>query len=121
MRSVPDWVGKTADTPVPPRVRIRVFERHKGRCHISGWKIQPGDEWDCDHVIALINWSGEGHGNCESNLAPALRGKHREKTAQDVKAKSKVARIRAKHIGAKVKKPWHPTLRKKMNGEVVPR
>jgi hypothetical protein len=26
-----------------------------------------------------------------------------------------------KHIGAKVKRPWHPTLRKKMNGEVVPR
>jgi len=56
-----------------------------------------GDEWDADHVIALIN----GGQNRESNLAPILRGKqHKEKTAQDVAIKSKVARIKAKHFGS---------------------
>ena len=29
-RSVAEWVGATPDTPVPPRVRLRVFERDEG-------------------------------------------------------------------------------------------
>lgn len=95
-RAVDEWIGKTDDTPAPPRVRLRVFEAHGGRCHWSGQKIKPGDAWDCDHVIALIN----GGQNRESNLAPILRGKpHKEKTAADVAEKSKVARMRAKHLG----------------------
>lgn len=94
-RQVPEWIGKTDDSPIPARVRARVFEAHGGRCHISGRKIGAGEPWDCDHVIALIN----GGQNRESNLAPALRDKHREKTAQDVAVKSKTARMRAKHLG----------------------
>ncbi len=93
-RSTDEWVGATPDPPVPPRVRARVFERHGGVCHISGRKIRAGDAWDCDHRIALVN----GGEHRESNLAPALRDKHREKTAEDVAIKSKVARIRAKHL-----------------------
>ena len=40
-----------------------------------------------DHVRALIN----GGENRESNLAPILREKHREKTARDIDEKAKVA------------------------------
>lgn len=94
-REVPEWIGKTDNTPIPPRVRTRVFLAHKGICHISGREIRAGEAWDVDHVIALIN----GGENRESNLAPALRDKHREKTAQDVAEKSKVERIRQKHLG----------------------
>lgn len=95
-REVPEWIGKSADTAIPPRVKLRVFEAYGGRCHWSGQKIKPGDEWDADHVIALIN----GGQNRETNLAPILRGKpHKEKTAQDVAEKSKVARMRQKHLG----------------------
>ena len=94
-RSVPEWIGKTHDTPIPPRVRLRVFERDGGVCHLSGRKIRAGEEWDCDHITALIN----GGEHRESNLAPALRDKHREKTAEDVAEKSKVYRMRAKHLG----------------------
>lgn len=103
-RSVEEWIGKTDDTPIPPRVKARVFEAHGGRCHISGRKIGAGNPWDCDHVIALIN----GGEHRESNLAPALRDKHREKTAEDVAIKSKVARMRAKHLGVwpKSKTRW---------------
>lgn len=96
-RSVPLWVGKTPDTKVPPRVRLRVFEREGGKCWISGRKIMPGDAWDLDHKIALCN----GGSHSEDNLFPALRDKHREKTAEDVADKSKVYRIRAKHNGIK--------------------
>lgn len=94
-RSIDEWIGKTDDTPIPPRVKARVFLAHDGRCHLSGRKITAADKWDCDHVRALIN----GGENRESNLAPALRDKHREKTADDVKIKAKVARTRAKHLG----------------------
>jgi 5-methylcytosine-specific restriction enzyme A len=95
MRTVPEWTGETPETAVPPRVKIRVFDAHGGRCHWSGKKIGAGDRWDVDHVRALIN----GGENRESNLAPILREKHKQKTARDVDEKSKVARLRAKHLG----------------------
>lgn len=103
-RALKEWVGETADSKIPDRVRRRVFDAHGGICHISGRKIRPpADAWDLDHVIALINWTGEGHGNRESNLAPALRDKHREKTARDVAEKATADRKRSKHLG--IKKP----------------
>lgn len=101
-RSVPEWVGATADTPVPDRVRLRVFAKYNGMCHRSERKIRAGDRWDLDHVIALANWNPTPeapHGNRESNLAPILADKpHKEKTAEDVAEKSMVARKRAKHF-----------------------
>ncbi len=94
-RTVNEWIGKTDDTPIPPRVKARVFLAAGGICHLSGRKIGATDPWDCDHVVALCN----GGENRESNLAPALRDKHREKTALDVAEKSKTARMWAKHHG----------------------
>lgn len=101
MRSVPLWVGSTDDAKVPMRVKNRVFLAHGGRCWLSGRKIMPGDLWDLDHKQALCN----GGRHAEDNLAPALRDKHREKTAEDVAEKSKTARIRAKHLGIWPKGP----------------
>ena len=89
MRTVPEWIGETPETAVPLRVKLRVFDAHGGRCHWSGKKIAAGDRWDVDHIRALIN----GGENRESNLAPILREKHKEKTARDVDEKAKVARI----------------------------
>jgi hypothetical protein len=76
-------------------VKLRVFERHGGICYLSGRKIKAGEPWDCDHVTALCN----GGENRESNLAPSLRDKHREKTADDVEEKSRIRRKRLKHLG----------------------
>lgn len=112
-RSVPEWIGKTADAAIPPRVRLRVFEAHGGICHISGRRIQAGEPWDCDHVVALIN----GGENRESNLAPAIRDKHREKTAQDVAIKSRDTRKRAKSLGIKKRTSFRGW--RKMNGDIV--
>lgn len=94
-RSTPEWVGKTDDTAIPPRVRLRVFEAHGGICALTGRKITAADQWDVDHAVALIN----GGENRESNLRPVLRAAHREKTAGDVKLKAKVDRVRKKHLG----------------------
>lgn len=94
-RSVDKWVGKSDDTPAPPRVRLRVFEKFGGICQLTNIKIQVGDDWDLDHKVALIN----GGANDEDNLQPVLRTAHRKKTARDVKEKAKADRVRKKHLG----------------------
>lgn len=98
-RSVNEWIGKNDDAKVPRNVRLRIFERHKGICHISGRKIMAGDAWDLDHIVALIN----GGEHRESNLAPALKQPHREKTAEDIRLKAKSERIRKRAAG--IRKP----------------
>ena len=119
-REVLEWVGKTPDSAIPTRVRLRVFERCSGVCHISGIKIRPGDKWDMDHVLSLVN----GGENREANLAPALSTEHRKKTAQDVAQKSKDNRVRAKHLGIHRPKSVMPgakasRYKKKLDGSVV--
>jgi 5-methylcytosine-specific restriction protein A len=99
-REVPEWIGKTPDTPAPPRVRLRVFERHGGVCYLSGRKIMSGDKWQLEHPLALIN----GGENRESNMAPALVEPHKVKTAQDMAQKSKDYRVRAKHNGVELRR-----------------
>ena len=95
MRTVPEWIGKTDDAAIPLRVRLRVFERANGICHLSGRRIAAGEPWDCDHVVALVN----GGEHRETNLAPALRDKHREKSAAENSDQAKADRTRAKHLG----------------------
>lgn len=113
-RSIPEWIGATPDTPVPDRVKARVFARYSGICHWTKRKILAGENWDTDHVTALIN----GGENRESNLAPILRGKaHKEKTAQDVATKSKTYRMRAKHLG--LKKPKRKIPGRRFNGDPI--
>jgi len=99
-RTVPEWIGRTPDTPAPPRVRLRIFERYDGKCWISGRKIMPGDKWQLEHPLALIN----GGENRESNLAPALVEPHKVKTAEDMAQKSKDYRVRAKHTGVELRR-----------------
>jgi len=98
-RATPEWIGSSPDAKIPPRVRLRVFETHWGKCHISGRRILAGEPWDCDHIVALVN----GGEHRESNLAPALRDKHREKTKADVAEKATVYRKKSKHLG--IRKP----------------
>ena len=97
-RTPPEWIGKTDDTKIPPRVSARVFDRANGICHCCNLPIKvPFETWDADHRIALIN----GGENRESNLAPAHSHCHIKKTRQDVAEKAKVASVRGKHIGTK--------------------
>lgn len=118
-RSVEEWRGKSPDSPIPPRVKLRVWERCGGKCALSGRKLAVGEPHDFDHIIALCN----GGQNRESNLQLVSRAKHREKTAADVATKSKTYRQRGKHLG--VIKPKgslsHPTLKRTLSGQVVPR
>lgn len=112
-RSTEEWVGKTDDAVAPPRVRLRVFERYNGVCYLSGVKIQPGDKWELEHIVALCN----GGENRESNMAPAMTAPHKAKTKLDLATKSKNDRVRKKHIG--LKKPRTIRAWRKFNGSVV--
>lgn len=95
-RSVPEWIGKTPDTPAPPRVRQRVYDRHKGVCYLSGILIA-GKPWQIEHIKPL-HLGGE---NRESNLAPALVDYHAIKTAAEMKAKAKADRAAKRSSGAR--------------------
>jgi 5-methylcytosine-specific restriction protein A len=113
MRTADEWIGRTDDARIPPRVRLRVFVRHNGICHISGRKIGPSDAWDCDHILALVN----GGEHRERNLAPALRAKHREKTTRDVAEKARNDRVAKRHLG--IKKPRTIRTWRKFDGSIV--
>ena len=95
-RSVPEWIGKTPDTRVPPRVKQRIYDRANGICHICCLPIKTGETWHAEHVIALI----EGGENREGNLKPAHAHCNFAKASGEKTRKSKVAKVRQKHTGA---------------------
>ena len=95
-RSVEEWIGATPDTKPPKRVLVRIFDREHGICHISKRKIAPGEIWEAEHVVRLA----DGGENREGNLAPALVGPHRVKSAEERRAAVPVARRHETHIGA---------------------
>lgn len=95
-RPVKEWIGRHHGVNIPPRVRQRIYDRDGGICHICKVPIKPGETWQADHVIALIN----GGEHRETNLAPAHSHCHVGKTVLDVKQKAKIAKVRGKHTGA---------------------
>ncbi len=101
-RSLPEWIGTTPDTSIPPRVRLRVWERCEGRCGECGRKITPSDTWIVEHLTALIN----GGQNRESNLGITCGWCKPNKDARDVAEKAKVAKVKAKNLGIKPKPRW---------------
>lgn len=92
-----EWVGKTPDSMPPPTVRLRIFEREGGRCHLTGVLIKTGDLWDLDHKKRIE----DGGENRETNLFPALREPHRKKTAEETTRGKKADRSRMAHLGIK--------------------
>lgn len=96
-RSTSEWIGRNDDTPVPPRVRARVFAAKGGRCHRCSRLIDAagGEGWTCEHLIALIN----GGKNAESNLDITCSWCLPIKNAEDVAEKSRVYHKAAKNIG----------------------
>lgn len=112
-REVPEWIGKTDDSKVPGHVRLRIFRTHDGICHISRRRIRGGEPWDLDHIVALCN----GGEHRESNLAPAVKDKHREKSAADVRERAETDGMSKAFLGIKS----GPGFRgwRKMNGDIV--
>jgi 5-methylcytosine-specific restriction enzyme A len=113
MRTVAEWIGETSDTGIPPRVKVRVFDRSNGSCAHCGVGIRGSLLPEFDHIISLIN-----HGeNRESNLQLLCAPCHRLKTNTDVREKAIVARKRKKHLGIEKRSSFRGWRR--MNGEIV--
>ena len=119
MRSVTEWHGDTDDTPIPSRVKVRIFEQYKGQCCICGLSIRGRLLPAYDHRISLIN----GGENRESNIQLLCTECHKVKTRSDVREKSMVYRKKAKHLGIYKSKHKIPGskgsgFRRKMDGTV---
>jgi 5-methylcytosine-specific restriction protein A len=111
-RTVAEWIGKTDDTAIPPRVKVAVALAFGGRCAKCTRKLIPS-HWDCDHVLALIN----GGQNRQTNLQPLCDDPcHPDKTKRDVATKSKSARIRKKNLG--IAKPRTITRWRRFDGSI---
>lgn len=75
--------------------RALIFERHKGTCYLCGAKIQIGEAWDAEHIIA---WE-ISRDDSDDNLKPAHKKCHAVKTSRDRRDIAKVKRMEAKHNG----------------------
>ena len=113
MRSVPEWIGGTDDTPIPARVKERIARKAEDTCQQCKRIVGPHLAARFDHITPLIL----GGGNRESNIQLLCEPCHSAKTALDVKLKSKVARVRKRELG--IKKPRTILAWRKFNGKLV--
>ena len=118
-RSTAEWIAKHDDQAIPPRVRARKFLAVDGVCTHCCRKIRPGDKWQLDHKVALIN----GGEHRESNLQLLCDWCHAKKTRRDVAEKAVTARKRQANLGIrKTRRPMPGSKasgwRKRMDGTV---
>jgi 5-methylcytosine-specific restriction protein A len=119
-RSLPEWIAKHDDEAIPPRVKLRIFERCNGICKACTLAIRGKLLPAYDHITALVN----GGEHRESNLQLLCVPCHAVKTRQDVAEKAQTYSKRLKAVGIKParKHRWGiPGMKKKITGEVVPR
>lgn len=123
-RATPEWIGKTDETPAPPRVKARIVLAQEGICACGcGVKLGAAAEpIEFDHEVALIN----GGENREGNIRALRRPCHAVKTRADVAEKAKVARVKSKALGFRKPKFKIPGSRgtkfkKKIGGQTVRR
>jgi len=108
---------------ITAKMRVDIFLRHDGVCHLCKLKVIPGEEWDVSHEIPLE----AGGRDDDSNWLVAHRRCHRTHTATvDAPLIAKVKRICARHLGAKKSRTPMPLGRnskwkRKMDGTIVRR
>lgn len=106
-----------------PTRRLRIFEAHKGRCHICGERIDGTRErWEAEHITPYALTRDDSDGN----LAPAHERCHAGKTLGDVTRIAKAKRVQRKHIGAHRPRSTlagskQSRWKRKLDGTVVPR
>jgi 5-methylcytosine-specific restriction protein A len=105
-RSTKEWIGKTDDTAIPPRVKIRVKSRANDCCQACGVRVRYGGQ--VDHIEAVKFSSETRPLNRESNLRFLCGPCHRLKTGEDVAQKSREAKTQKSLAGFKnTRKPYY--------------
>ena len=99
-----EWVGKTADSAIPPSVVLRIIETWGRQCYLTGVSFGALTP-DMEHKLALHACQGL-NGNRESNLRPVLPAAHKKKTAKEKQVQAKVDAQAIAHMG--LKKTKHP-------------
>ena len=122
MRTVEEWHGKTDDSAIPERVKLRIIERQNNKCAITGQTFRAGDKIHFDHRTPL--WLGGK--NAESNLQAILEAPHIAKTKTEATVRAKINRIKSKALGIRKPKSSFATnkdgqWKRKLNGETVRR
>ena len=116
-REVEEWVGKTEDTAIPPRVKDRILQRQTDEsgvihCALCEQPIDAKNRPIFDHITALVLAVPGQRLNREGNIhGIGARCCNPEKTAADVSLKSKVASVRRKHLGLDNKRSRFATSR----------
>lgn len=118
-RAIEEWIGKTPDTPAPPRVQLRILLRQGRKCAITGVLLGGKNKPHCDHIIRLE----AGGENRESNLQMIWIDSHKAKTAVEDRISARVKSLQKKHHGIgqtiKQRRAFQSKYKKKVNGEVV--
>lgn len=118
-RYVPQWEGKDDDTEIPPRVKVRIFDRYGGRCNVCGRAIWGRLLPRYDHITALVN----GGRNAEANIQLLCTECHDSKTKSDVAEKSIIYTKRARRMKLRrvrlIPGSKGSGFRKKMDGTVI--
>ena len=97
-RPVKEWIGKTADTPIPDYVKERVRETWDDVCYLSERPIR-GKPFDAEHVVRVRD--GKAAANREGNLRPALADAHKDKSRAEMKAQALADRKKRAAAGTK--------------------
>lgn len=107
------WVARHDDQAIPPRVKLRLFERAEKRCQVCTGLIIGKLTPEYDHKVAIIN----GGEHAEHNLQVLCSECHKVKTRADVAEKSVMARKKIKASGIKKRTSFRGW--RKMNGDIV--
>lgn len=99
-----EWIGATPDTPVPPRVALRITDTWDRKCFLTGVPFGPIKP-EMEHKWPLHKCRGV-NGNRESNLRPVFPQAHKKKTSEEKSARAKADRAATAHMG--LKKTKHP-------------
>lgn len=113
-RTVKEWIAKTDDSAIPPRVKDRVLKRCGERCQDCGKPLSGRERPEFDHIKSLINEGEHREANLQALCGPC----HGAKTKVDVAEKSTVASKRAKHFGLRGKNRTIPG--RKFDGTPIP-
>lgn len=119
-------VGTTKRKAMTPRMRLKVWEAHKGICALCGGKIDGVRErWIVEHITPLAL----GGQDTEANMGPAHEACALKKTfgrTGDIAKAAKAKRAKTKHLGIKKSKNPLPgskgsKWKRKMDGSIVER